>query len=158
MQEAGVRANRKKKCHLRAIVLLAAVLFIVQILGLLLGVVLGALTVDKVETLGLGHLVDLGSGQGSEGLLGKSMADLLAFLALLFLPQVHGLPGGRPADELVGELGLVLLGDFIRVVHLVTGVLGLGCERLMLVRTGWDGGRHGVGGRRHDSVTNVAKR
>ncbi len=44
-------------------------MLIVQVLGLLLGVVLGALAVDKVKPLGLGQLVDLEADGGRQQLL-----------------------------------------------------------------------------------------
>lgn len=79
------------------IALLIAILPIVQVLSLLLGVMLGALAIDKVETLRLGDSVDLGGGQGGEGFLGEAVLDFLAFLALLLFPDVHGLEGGCSA-------------------------------------------------------------
>ncbi len=44
-------------------------MFIVQVLGLFLGVVLGTLAVDKVEPLGLGQLVNLEADGGCQQLL-----------------------------------------------------------------------------------------
>lgn len=102
---------------------------VVQVLHLRLGVVLGPLAVDKVEPLILGDLVDLGGGQSGEGFLGEGVLDFLAFLALLLLPEVHRLEGGGPAEHLVRELGLVLVGIVLGrgVVDLVAGLFGLDC-------------------------------
>ena len=111
-------------CHSRVELALAAVLLLVELLGLLLGVVLGLLAVDKVQALGLDELVDLEAGGGRQHLLGQAVLDGLALLALVLLPEAHALEGGRGAQELVGQLGLVGLA----VVDLVTGVLCLSCE------------------------------
>ena len=109
-------------------------------LGLLLGVVLGALLVDKVEPLGLGQPVDLEAGGGGQHLLGQAVVDRLALLALLVLPQAHALEGGGAADQLVGQLRLVRLA----VVDLVAGLLcfawGMGVRVMVeseVVRERW---------------------
>lgn len=126
--------------HSRVELVLAAVLLVVELLGLLLGVVLGLLAVDKVQALGLDELVDLEAGGGRQHLLGQAVLDGLALLALVLLPEAHALEGGRGADELVGHLGLVGLA----VVDLVASVLCLSCGRLSVVcmqecfqRVGW---------------------
>lgn len=98
---------------------LAAVLLLVELLGLLLGVVLGFLAVDKVQALGLDELVDLEAGGGGQHLLGQAVLDGLALLALVLLPEAHALEGGGGAQQLVGHLGLVGLA----VVDLVPSAL-----------------------------------
>lgn len=108
--------------NIRVVLVHVTVVAVVELLGVLLGVVLGLLSVDVVETLGLDELVGLGTGKGSEGLLGEAVLDGLALLALLVLEEVHGLEGGSTADKLVGELALVLLA-----VHGLVVVLALVC-------------------------------
>lgn len=65
-----------------------AVLLVVELLGLLLGLVLGFLTIDEVGTLGLGETVDAGAGKASNHLLGERVVDLLSceegLLAVVF--------------------------------------------------------------------------
>ena len=97
---------------------------VLQILGLTLGVVLGALAVDKVEPLGLEQLVGLGAGQRGNGLAREAVADLLALLALLLLLEIHDLKGHGAADQLVRELGLVLLCVVV-VVDVVASAPGV---------------------------------
>ena len=104
----------------RVILIHITILVVVQLLGLLLGVVLGLLLVEEAEPLRLGQLVDLGPRDPREQLLGQRVADRLARGALLVLPQVHRLEGGRAADQLVRELALARLA----VVDLVAGLLG----------------------------------
>lgn len=53
-------------------------MLIVEVLGLLLGLVLGLLAVEEVEALGLEELVDLGAGNASKSLLGEGVLDGLA--------------------------------------------------------------------------------
>lgn len=66
------------RSHLRVVLVLAAVLGLVQVLSLLLGVVLGLLTVYEVEALGLEELVDLSSGNTGEDLLSEGVVYGLA--------------------------------------------------------------------------------
>lgn len=66
-------------CHLRVVLVVLTVLLVVQLLGLPLGVVLGLLLVDKVESLGLEQLVDFGTSKASKDLLGKAVVDSLAY-------------------------------------------------------------------------------
>ena len=54
------------------------VVLVIHGLGVLLGVVLGLLTVDEVHSLGLGELVDLSTGQTDKHLLGELVGDWLA--------------------------------------------------------------------------------
>jgi hypothetical protein len=58
--------------------LAALVVILVQVLSVLLGMVLGLLAVDEVETLGLGQLVDLSTGEANEELLGELVGHGLA--------------------------------------------------------------------------------
>lgn len=55
-------------------------LLLVQVLGLLLGLVLGLLAVEVVHALGLGQLVDLGGGEAGEHLLGELVLNGLAYM------------------------------------------------------------------------------
>jgi len=57
---------------------LTAVVLVIHIFNVLLGVVLGLLTVDKVHALGLGQLINLSTGKTNEHLLGELMGDWLA--------------------------------------------------------------------------------
>lgn len=68
----------KRKENSRIILVLAAVVLVVHALDLLLGVVLGLLTVDEVHALGLSQLVNLSTGKTDEHLLGELMGDRLA--------------------------------------------------------------------------------
>lgn len=60
------------------VVVLAAVVLVVHVLGALLGLVLGALLVDPVGALALHEAVDLGAGEAREELLGELVGDGLA--------------------------------------------------------------------------------
>ena len=62
----------------RIILVLTAVVLVIHIFNVLLGVVLGLLTVDKVHALGLGQLINLSTGKTNEHLLGELMGDWLA--------------------------------------------------------------------------------
>lgn len=62
----------------RGPLVLVAILLVVQLLGALLGLVLGLLAVDRVETLCLEQLVDLGTRKTCEHLLGEAVAYGLA--------------------------------------------------------------------------------
>lgn len=53
-------------------------MLVVHILYLLLGVVLGLLTIKKIHTFSLGELIDLSTGDANEKLLGKLVGDCLA--------------------------------------------------------------------------------
>jgi hypothetical protein len=92
-------------------------LLVVELLGVLLGLVLGLLSVDVVETLGLTELVDLSASEGSNELLGELVVDRLALLALSLLKGVHGSERSTTSEDLVRELALVVV-----VVSLVVGV------------------------------------
>lgn len=59
-------------------------MLVVHVLNVLLGVVLGLLTVDEVHALGLGQLVNLSTGKANEHLLGELMGDWLACKILEF--------------------------------------------------------------------------
>ena len=92
-------------------------LVVVETLSVLLGLVLGLLSVDVVKTLGLAELVDLSASERSNKLLGELVVDRLALLALSLLEGVHGSERGTTSKDLVGELALVVV-----VVGLVVGV------------------------------------
>jgi hypothetical protein len=97
--------------------LVSTYLVIVESLSVLLGLVLGLLSVDVVETLGLTELVDLSTGERGNELLGELVVDRLALLALSLLEGVHGSERGTTSEDLVGELALVVV-----VVGLVVGI------------------------------------
>jgi hypothetical protein len=92
-------------------------LVIVESLSVLLGLVLGLLSVDVVKTLGLTELVDLSAGERGNELLGELVVDRLALLALSLLESVHGSERGTTSDDLVRELALVVVvvGLLVRV-------------------------------------------
>ncbi len=58
---------------------LATIVLVVHVLDLLLGVVLGLLTVDPVHALGLSQLVNLSTGKTDEHLLGELVGNRLAW-------------------------------------------------------------------------------
>ena len=62
--------------------IIAAIVVVIQALDLLLGMVLGLLTVDEVQALGLSQLVNLSTGETDEQLLGELMGDRLSCEAL----------------------------------------------------------------------------
>jgi hypothetical protein len=65
----------------RIVLFLASVVLIVQVLGPLLGLMLGSLPVEEVLTLSLSKLVDFGTGKACEQLLGKCVRNRLAYKA-----------------------------------------------------------------------------
>jgi hypothetical protein len=67
------------QCNLRIVLFLASVVLIVEVLGTLLGLMLGSLPVKEVLTLGLSKLVDFGTGKACEHLLGKCVRNRLAY-------------------------------------------------------------------------------
>jgi hypothetical protein len=69
---------RKVKEYSRIILVLLAIVLVIHVLNVLLGVVLGLLPVDEIHALGLGQLVNLGTGETDKHLLGKLMGDGLA--------------------------------------------------------------------------------
>lgn len=117
------------------------VVLLVEVLGVLLGVVLSLLAVDEVETLGLSQLVDLSTSEPDEELLGELMADGLALLPLVVLKQLEGTEGCGTGKGLVAEAGLVVLK--VIAVDLVVGFLRLSCGGMWLARE-WRG--RGAGG------------
>ena len=97
--------------------LVSTYLVIVESLRVLLGLVLGLLSVDVVKTLGLAELVDLSAGERGNELLGELVVDGLALLALSLLEGVHGSERGTTGKNLVREGALVVI-----VVDLLVGV------------------------------------
>lgn len=91
---------------------------------------LGLLAVNEVEALGLDQLVDLGTGQGGNGLLGEAVADSLALGALVVLPLVHGGEAGAGAEKLMRQGALVVV---VVVVDLVAGVARLVWRKVLVV-------------------------
>lgn len=63
---------------IRVVLIVAAVVLVVEVLGPLLGLVLRPLAVDVVSALGLGETVDLGSSETGQQLLSKAVGDSLA--------------------------------------------------------------------------------
>lgn len=61
------------------VLVILSVVLVVHLLCVLLGLVLGSLTVDEVLALGLGETVDLCTGETGEKLLGELVGDWLAF-------------------------------------------------------------------------------
>lgn len=55
-------------------------MLIIQMLGLLLGLMLRLLAIDEIHALGLGELIDLGAGEADEELFGELVGDGLAFI------------------------------------------------------------------------------
>ena len=62
-------------------------MIIIHLFGVLLGMTLGLLPIDVICALCLGQLVNLGTSEASEKLFGKSVADRLAFVALMILER-----------------------------------------------------------------------
>lgn len=79
------------------------VVVVVHLLGVLLGMVVSLDLVSLVETLGLGQLVDLSTGETSEDGLGGTVADGLAcwvgrwWLACIVLSEKSGADIGSRA-------------------------------------------------------------
>jgi hypothetical protein len=116
------------------------VVLVIEVLGVLLGMVLSLLAVDEVETLGLDQLVDLSTSEPDEELLGELMADGLALLPLAVLKELEGTEGCGAGKGLVAEAGLVLLE--VIAVDLVVGFLRISCGG---ARSARDGGGRGRG-------------
>jgi hypothetical protein len=64
----------------RVPLLLLTVVLVVEVLGVLLGMVVGLDLVVLIETLGFDELVDLGASEAGEELLGEGVGDGLAYL------------------------------------------------------------------------------
>jgi len=60
------------------VLVVLAVMLIIHLFGVLLCLMLSPLLVGKVHAFGLGELVDLGTGETGEELLGKGVVDGLA--------------------------------------------------------------------------------
>lgn len=124
-------------------------MFVVHVLSRLLCVTLGLEVVKGILALGLGELVDLGADEASKHLLGESVVDGLAYgtqmnetwvswwqwrrtrtlSALVVLKLLEAFKGGGAADQLVGELGFMLLAT----VDLLVSVVGFTCRRKPLL-------------------------
>jgi hypothetical protein len=78
MSATAYRASTSGLGNLRVILVLAAILLIIQVLGLLLSLVFGLLGVDVVEPLGFDQLVNLGGRKAGNELLRKTVVDGLA--------------------------------------------------------------------------------
>ncbi len=88
---------------------LVTVLLVVQLLGLLTGVTLGLLPVEEVEALSLEKLVDFGTCDTGEHLLGEFVLGSFTVAFLTLLVFSHGEEGGTESNGFVRELALVLL-------------------------------------------------
>lgn len=64
-------------------ILAVDVVVVVHSLSILLGVMLGLLTVDEVHALGLGELVDFSTRKTDEELLGELVRDGLSWMYVL---------------------------------------------------------------------------
>lgn len=132
---------------LRVVLVVATVVLVVELLGVLPSLTLGLLAVDEVGALGLGKAVDLAASETGEELLCESVGNGLAYqkrqwivarerglwccLTLLPLPvleHLHGHERCTAGEQLVAELGLVV----ILLVDLVVIVLGVALELLDL--------------------------
>lgn len=60
------------------VLVILTVLLVIELFGIVLSLSLGFVTVPGISTLGLGQLVGLSSGDASEHLLGRMMANRLA--------------------------------------------------------------------------------
>ena len=118
------------------------VVLVVHVLGILLGLAVGLLSVPLVHTLGLGELVDFTTDNASQEFLGESVGDGLAcngnillastevemlqkleltFLALLVFKELEALESSPAGDQFMGELSLVF-GSSVSV-HLLVSIL-----------------------------------
>lgn len=143
---------------LRAIVLVGIVLvctlvldvvLVVHVLGGLFGMTVSLNFVILVHPLGLNKFVDLATYEASEEFLGELVRDGLAckwlgskstgeewrrhaFLALMVLIELETLEGGSTCDQLMRELGLVVVALVALVVllavDLLMSVLGFVCR------------------------------
>jgi hypothetical protein len=143
---------------LRAIVLVGIVLvctlvpdvvLVVHVLGALSGMAMSLDLVILVHSLGLSKFVDLATYEASEEFLGELVRDGLAckwlgskstgeewrrhaFLALMVLIELETLEGGSSCDQLMRELGLVVVAlvalIVLLAVDLLMSVLGFVCR------------------------------
>jgi hypothetical protein len=113
---------------------------VVEVLGALLGLVLGLLAVPSILAFGLGETVNLTTGETGDHLLGELVVDwlacvvvsawfceagtsiLLTLLALLVFEHLHRHEWSAASYELVAELGLVSTAIVV-IVDLVVVVL-----------------------------------
>ena len=120
-----------------------AIVRVIHLLGLLLCLVFRPgtlnksirhipLTIEKVFTLGLGALVDLGPGKAHQQLLGKGVVDNFALLALVVLKGLETRKCRCTADQLVGKVGLVRFA----AVHLLVGIRSFVWVRQQLNKRG----------------------
>ena len=143
---------------LRAIVLVGIVLvctlvpdvvLVVHVLGVLFGMTMSLNLVILVHSLGLSKFVNLATYEASEDFLGELVRDRLAckwlgskngrgmerrhaFLALMVLIEFETLEGGSTCDQLMRELGLVVVAlvalVILLAVDLLVSVLGFVCR------------------------------
>jgi hypothetical protein len=139
---------------LRAIVLVGIILvctlaldvvLVVHVLARLFGVTMSLDLVVLIHSLGLSKFVDLATYKASEKFLGELVRDGLAckllgskstgkewrrhaFLALVVLIKLETLKGGSTCDQLMRELGLVVvLLIVLWAIDLLMSVLGFVC-------------------------------
>lgn len=101
-------------------ILSALVVLFVQALGVLLGLLLSFMLVDRIQALGLNQSRDTSSGQSSNYLLGSAVRDFFAFLALVVFPSLHTGESSGTGNEIVREVTLVL-----PLLHLLVSVLSV---------------------------------
>jgi hypothetical protein len=92
---------------IRVVLVVLTVLLLVHLLRALPSSMLGLLTVEEIQALGLSQLVDLGTSKSGDELLGKSVVHWLAFRPLTVFKDLEALESGGTGDQLVGEMGLV---------------------------------------------------
>ena len=135
---------------LRAIVLVGIILvctlvldvvLVVHVLAILSGMTMSLDLVVLIHPLGLSKFVDLATYEASEKFLGKLVGDRFAckllgsrsaseewrrhaFLALVVLIELETLEGGSTCDQLMRELGLVV----VLSIDLLMSVLGFVCR------------------------------
>lgn len=125
--------------------LVTDIVLVVQVLGVLSGMVLGLLAVNEVQPLGLNQLVNLGAGKADKELFGELVADWLAcesvsgllhhtissggwartLLALVIFEYLHSTERRGTGKGFVAEARLVVLE--VIAIDLVVGVLRISC-------------------------------
>jgi len=123
------------------VLIILSVMLVIHAFSGVLRMSLGLLFINEILALGLSELVDLGAGEASEELLGEGVVDRLScfrvrfcvlhgawrgwgrtLFALAVLEDFEGTEGGGTADELVAELGFVVVVA-VALVDLLVGVL-----------------------------------
>lgn len=87
---------------------LVGVLLVVELFSLLTSVTLSLFAVEEVESLGLEKLIDFGTGDTCEDLLGHLVLGVLALGLLALLVLAHCDEASTKSDGFVRELGFML--------------------------------------------------